>query len=78
LGVNEFFQGLAFGLYVVEREFHPKLGNIQSKKMQLSNRVTSAKNTPHNSDYVDCSAFPGNGIAAKIDGLPLGESVEPH
>jgi hypothetical protein len=35
------------------------------KKMQLSNRVTSSKNTPHNKDYVDCSAFPDNGIAAK-------------
>ena len=30
--------------------------------MQLSNRVTIVKNRPHNADYVDCSAFPGNGI----------------
>ena len=46
--------------------------------MQLYDRVTNYKNTPHNRDYVDCSAFPGNGIVAKIDGLPLVESVEPQ
>jgi hypothetical protein len=45
--------------------FTRELCNIQSKKMQLSNRVTLPKNTPHNSDYVDCSAFPGNGIGEK-------------
>ena len=33
--------------------------------MQLSNRVTLPKNTPHNRDYVACSAFPGNGILKK-------------
>jgi hypothetical protein len=37
--------------------------------MQLSNRVTLPKNTPHNSDYVDCSVLPGNGILAKISRL---------
>jgi hypothetical protein len=37
--------------------------------MQLSNRVTLAKNTPHNRDYVACSAFPGNGINEKIEGV---------
>jgi hypothetical protein len=47
--------------------------------MQLSNRVTSAKNTPHNSDYVDCSASPENGIAAKIDGCcPLSRGATPR
>src|SRR5271167_4539587 len=44
------------------------LCNSQSKKMQLSNGVTMAKNTPHNRDYVACSAFPENGIVEKIGG----------
>ena len=34
--------------------------------MQLYDRVTSAKSTPHNRDYVACSAFPRNGIVGKI------------
>jgi hypothetical protein len=36
--------------------------------MQLSNHVTLPKNAPHNRDYVECSRFPENGIAAKIEG----------
>src|SRR5208337_1931974 len=37
-------------------------GGASLKKMQLYDRVTSAKNTPHNRDYVACSAFPTYGI----------------
>ena len=33
--------------------------------MQLSNHVTLPKNTPHNSDYVECSPNPGTGIGEK-------------
>jgi hypothetical protein len=47
--------------------------------MQLYDRVTFPKNTPHNRDYVDCSAFPGNGIVGKIKGCSpssRAESVE--
>ena len=38
------------------------LCNSQSKKMQLSNGVTFAKNRPHNRDYVACSGIPETGI----------------
>src|SRR5271166_3185991 len=46
------------------------LCNSQSKKMQLYDQVTSSKNTPHNRDYVACSANPGNGILGEIRGQP--------
>jgi hypothetical protein len=36
--------------------------------MQLSNRVTLAKSSRHNADYVACSAFPGNGILGENRG----------
>jgi hypothetical protein len=39
--------------------------------MQLSNGVTMAESTPHNGDYVACSAFPGNGIVGKIEELSV-------
>jgi hypothetical protein len=39
--------------------------------MQLSNGVTMAESTPHNTDYVECPAFPGNGILGKIEGYPI-------
>src|SRR5271166_1342057 len=49
--------------------------------MQLSNRVTLPKNTPHNTDYVACSAFPGNGIVGKVEAEPSssipGRAAEP-
>ena len=31
---------------------------------------SSPENRQHNADYVDCSAFPGNGIVRKIKGDP--------
>ena len=33
--------------------------------MQLYDRVTSAKNRQHNTDYVACMVVPGNGIFVK-------------
>jgi hypothetical protein len=38
--------------------------------MHLYDPVTFGESTPRNGDYVDCSAFPGNGICAKIEGDP--------
>jgi hypothetical protein len=42
--------------------------------MQLSNRVTIIRITPHNSHYVDCSGIPIYGILGKIEGAPFQKS----